>query len=315
MFNMMFKTFIGPVEETANQIYLRPETAGGMFVNFKNVMDTMRPKLPFGLAQSGRVFRNEITPGDFIFRVREFDLMEFEYFINPNDWEKLFESWVAEIAKWLDVLGLDKNKIYYHEIPDGERAHYSKRTIDIEYQFPFGMKELCAIAYRTNFDLTQHQKFSGQDLSYTDPYTNEKFIPHVLEPTFGLDRAVLSAIVEAYTEEKMENGDTRAVLKLPRVLAPFKAAIFPLVSNKDNVVGKAKEVFKLLQPVFNVTFDDNGNVGKRYRRQDEIGTPFCITVDFDTLEDDTVTVRDRDTMKQERVKIAELAGHLKAKLV
>jgi glycyl-tRNA synthetase len=315
MFNMMFKTFIGPVEETANQIYLRPETAGGMFVNFKNVMDTMRPKLPFGLAQSGRVFRNEITPGDFIFRVREFDLMEFEYFINPKDWEKLFESWLAEIAKWLDVLGLDKNKIYYHEIPDGERAHYSKRTIDIEYQFPFGMKELCAIAYRTDFDLSQHQKFSGQDLAYTDPYTNEKFIPHVLEPTFGLDRAVLSAIVQAYTEETMENGDTRAVLKLPRVLAPFKAAIFPLVSNKDNVLDKAKEVFKLLQPVFNVTFDDNGNVGKRYRRQDEIGTPFCITVDFNTLEDDTVTVRDRDTMKQERVKIAELAGHLKTKLV
>ncbi len=313
MFNMMFKTWIGPVEETSQLIYLRPENAQGMFVNYKNVLDTMHPKLPFGVAQTGRVFRNEITPGDFIFRTREFDLMEFEYFVHPKEWEKHFGMWLEEIGKWLDFLGLDKNKIYYHEIPKEERAHYSERTVDIEYQFPFGMKELCAIAYRTDFDLKSHMDKSGEDLTYFDDKTNEKLIPHVIEPTFGLDRAALAVIAESYNEEKV-NDEIRVVLKMPPYLAPYKVAVFPLVANKENIVNKAKDVFETIRPHFNAVFDDIGNIGKRYRRQDEIGTPYCITIDYDTLENNDVTVRDRDTMKQERIAIGELANWLKDKL-
>jgi len=313
-FNMMFKTWIGPMEGSASQVYLRPENAQGMFVDFKNVLDTMHPKLPFGIAQTGRVFRNEITPGDFIFRVREFDLMEFEYFIDPAQWEELFEMWMKEIARWLDFLGLDRKKIYYHDIPDGERAHYSKRTVDVEYQFPFGMKELCANAYRTDYDLKNHELHSKKDLSYFDDKTGKKIIPHVLEPTFGLDRALLATLVEAYTEEELESGDSRVVLKLPRALAPYKVAVFPLVSNKEDIVAKAQAVYKELKPHFYTAFDDIGNIGKRYRRQDEIGTPWCVTVDYQTFEDNTVTVRDRDTMKQERISVPELVSYFEERL-
>ncbi|MBI2624882.1 MAG: glycine--tRNA ligase [Candidatus Nealsonbacteria bacterium] len=300
-FNMMFKTFIGPMEETASEIYLRPENAQGMFVDFKSVLDTMHPKLPFGIAQAGRAFRNEITPGDFIFRVREFDLMELEYFINPKDWNKLFEAWVLEIAKWLNFLGLDSKKIYYREIPDGERAHYSKRTVDVEYQFPFGKKELCAIAYRTDYDLKQHQEYSGKDLTYFDEKTGNRFIPHVLEPTFGLDRALLAVLTEAYTEK----GE-RVYLRIPAKLAPYKAAVFPLLANKPGLVKLARKIYDDLRKDFMIAWDDRGNIGKRYYAQDEIGTPYCITIDFDSLKKKDVTIRDRDTMKQKRVKIKEL---------
>ncbi len=312
-FNMMFKTFIGPMEETASQIYLRPENAQGMFVDFKSVLDTMHPKLPFGIAQIGRAFRNEITPGDFVFRVREFDLMEFEYFIHPQDWEKLFEMWLEEIRKWGDFLGLDRKKFYYHEIPDNERAHYSKRTIDIEYEFPFGMKEVWAIAYRTDYDLKRHEEYSGKDLSYYDEKTGEKFVPHVLEPTFGLDRTVLAVISEGYTEEK-----DRIVLKLSPKIAPYKAAVFPLLANKPELVKLARKIYDELRkdpPAGGmVAWDDRGNIGKRYYSQDEIGTPFCITVDFKSLEKDGVTVRDRDTMKQERIKIENIIEYLSEKI-
>ncbi len=314
-FNLMFRTFIGPVDDSSAQIYLRPENAQGMFVDFKQVLDSLHPKLPFGIAQAGRAFRNEIAPGEFLFRVREFDLMEFEYFIHEKDWEKLFEMWLKEIWAWLDFLGLDRKKIYLHEIPDGERAHYSKRTIDIEYQFPFGMKELCAIAYRTDYDLKSHIEKSGKDLTYFDEETKERFIPHVLEPTFGLDRALLATLVEAYQEEKLEGDETRVVLKLPKTLAPYKVAVFPLLANKPELTKQAEEIYKTLKPHFHTAWDDRGNIGKRYRSQDEIGTPWCITVDFDTLKDDTVTVRDRDTMKQERVKTGGLIQYFQKNIL
>ena len=304
-FNMMFRTWIGPMQDTESLVYLRPENAQGMFVDFKSVLDTMHPKLPFGIAQIGRAFRNEITPGDFVFRVREFDLMEFEYFINPKSWEELFEMWLKEIARWLDFLGLDRKKLYYHEIPDGERAHYSKRTVDIEYEFPFGMKELCAIAYRTDFDLKRHQEYSGKDLTYFDEKTGERFIPHVLEPTFGLDRALLAVISQGYTEEK-----DRIVLKIPAKLAPYKAAVFPLLANKPELVKLARKIYDDLKEDLVLAWDDRGNIGKRYYSQDEIGTPYCITVDFESLEKGDATVRDRNTMKQERIKISDLKKYL-----
>ena len=314
-FNLMFRTFIGPVDDSSAQIYLRPENAQGMFVDFKQVLDSLHPKLPFGIAQAGRAFRNEIAPGEFLFRVREFDLMEFEYFIHEKDWEKLFEMWLKEIWAWLDFLGLDRKKIYLHEIPDGERAHYSKRTIDIEYQFPFGMKELCAIAYRTDYDLKSNIEKSGKDLTYFDEETKERFIPHVLEPTFGLDRALLATLVEAYQEEKLEGDETRVVLKLPKTLAPYKVAVFPLLANKPELTKQAEEIYKTLKPHFHTAWDDRGYIVKRYRSQDEIGTPWCITVDFDTLKDDTVTVRDRDTMKQERVKTGGLIQYFQKNIL
>lgn len=300
-FNTMFKTWVGPMEETANLVYLRPENAQGIFVDFKSVLDTIHPKLPFGIAQIGRAFRNEITPGDFIFRVREFDLMEFEYFVYPDQWQEIFEMWLKEIAKWLDFLELDKNKIHYHEIPDGERAHYSKRTIDIEYQFSFGTRELCAIAYRTDYDLKRHQEYSGKDLTYFDEKTGQRFIPHVIEPTFGLDRAFLAAISEGYRED----GD-RIVLKIPSKLAPYKVAVFPLLANRPQLVKLARKIYDNLRKEFMVAWDDRGNIGKRYYSQDEIGTPLAITVDFQSLDDKTVTLRDRDTTKQIRIKINQL---------
>lgn len=318
-FNMMLKTSLGPKEDTSSVAYLRPETAQAMFVNFKNVLDTSRKRLPFGIASQGRAFRNEITPGNFIFRQREFDLMEFEYFVKPSEWEQYFEYWLGEMKKWVKDLGVADAKVHYVEIPEADRAHYSKRTIDVEYEYPFGQKELYGLAYRGSFDLDSHMKASGADLQYMDPTTNEKFVPHVIEPAFGLDRSVLVTLLEAFTEDVTNE---RTYLKLPYWTAPYKVAVFPLLANKPALVEKARAVYSLLSTVYSTAWDDRGNVGKRYYAQDEIGTPFCITVDFDTLGEegsdpakiDTVTVRNRDTMQQERVKISELQSYLADKL-
>ncbi|HZM63685.1 MAG TPA: glycine--tRNA ligase [Candidatus Saccharimonadales bacterium] len=306
VFNMMFETNVGPIYDETSKSYLRPENAQGMFVNYKNVVDSLYPDLPFGLAQSGRVFRNEISPREFIFRVREFNLMEFEYFIDPKDWEVEFKKLHDQFYEWTDVLGLDRAKIHELEVPAEDRAHYSKRTIDFEYAFSFGTKEIGAIAYRTDFDLSNHQKHSGVNMEYTIKGSNEKFIPHVIEPTFGLDRMLLATLSEAYTVDEL-NGEKRVFLKLPKALAPVKACVSPLLKNKPELVKKAREVYTMLQKKLGaVMWDDNGNIGKRYRRQDEIGTPHCITIDFQTLEDNTVTVRDRDTAKQQRVAIEHI---------
>jgi glycyl-tRNA synthetase len=281
-----------------------------MFVNYKNVIDSLYPDLPFGLAQSGRVFRNEISPREFIFRVREFDLMEFEYFIRPDKWEEEFQKLHDQFYEWTDMLGLDRAKIHELEVPEADRAHYSKRTIDFEYAFSFGTKEIGAIAYRTDFDLSNHQKHSGVNMEYTVKGSNEKFIPHVIEPTFGLSRMLLAALAEAYTVDEL-NGDQRVYLKLPKQIAPVKACVSPLLKNKPELVSKAREVYTMLQKELGaVMWDDNGNIGKRYRRQDEIGTPACIVIDFQTLEDGTVTVRDRDTAQQTRVAIDQLVATL-----
>jgi glycyl-tRNA synthetase len=315
MFNMMFSTQAGPVDDTSSKVYLRPETAQGMFVNFKNVMDSLHPRLPFGLAQIGKNFRNEITPRDFIFRVRELEIMEFEYFIDPETWEATFAELRQLWLDWIIRVGLNMDDIHELDVPDADRAHYSKKSIDFEYRFPIGVKELGAIAYRTDFDLSNHTKQSGVDLSYTDPVTNKKFIPHVLEPTFGLDRHVLAVISAAYNEEKVGDDDTRIVLKFKPELAPIKVAVSPLLRNKPELVEKAQEVYRMLKKEFGeVMYDDNGNIGKRYRRQDEIGTPLCVVIDFDSLEDHAVTIRHRDTMEQTRVKIAELNGSIKEQL-
>ncbi len=308
-FNLMFKTFLGLTEEKGDEVYFRPEIAQAMFVNFKQVLDTTRVRLPFGIASQGKVFRNEITPGNFIFRTREFDLMEFEYFTRESEWEKHFEYWQNEMREWIKKLGVDINHVHEVEIPEGKRAHYSKRTVDFEYEYPFGQKELYGLAYRADFDLKNHEKSSGQNLKYKDPETGKEFWPHVIEPTFGLDRSVLVALLEAYSEER-----ERVVLKLPTKLAPYKVAVFPLLSNKPELVNKARKIYDDLRPQFMTAWDDRGNIGKRYYSQDEIGTPFCITVDFDSLEDKKVTVRDRDTMKQERVAVGELSVYLENKL-
>ena len=311
LFNMMFSTQAGPIEDTSAKVYLRPETAQGMFVNFKNVLDSIHPRLPFGLAQIGKNFRNEITPRDFIFRVRELEIMEFEYFINPADWEETFARLRELYLDWFTRIGLDHADIHELDVPAADRAHYSKKSIDFEYRYPIGVKEIGAIAYRTDFDLSNHMKHSGVDLSYTDPQTGDKFVPHVLEPTFGLDRHVLAVINAAYVEEKVGEKDTRIVLKFKPELAPVKIMVSPLLRNKPELVEKARAVYQDLKREFgDVAFDDNGNIGKRYRRQDEIGTPLCVTIDFDTLEDKAVTVRHRDTMAQTRVKISRLAATL-----
>lgn len=308
-FNLMFKTFLGPVEDDSAVAHLRPELAQAMFVNFKNVLTTSRKRVPFGIAAQGKVFRNEITPGNFIFRTREFDLMEFEYFVRESEWQKWFEYWLQEMKSWLNDLGVPDEHLHFIEIPDGERAHYSKRTVDIEYDYPFGQKELYGLAYRGDFDLKRHSDSSGEDLRYTDPDTKEEFLPHVVEPTFGLNRTLLVVLLEAYREE----GE-RKVLKLPAQLAPYKAAVFPLLANKPSLVELAREVHTNLLKEFPTDFDDRGNIGKRYFSQDEIGTPYCITVDFDSLEDKAVTVRDRDTMKQERVPIVDLVAYVTKKI-
>ncbi|MBI1755179.1 glycine--tRNA ligase [Candidatus Azambacteria bacterium] len=306
-FNLMLKTFLGSAEEQANVAYFRPETAQAMFVDFKQVLDTTRKKLPFGIAQIGKAFRNEITPGNFIFRTREFEQMEIEYFVREADWKESFEEWRSQMWSWMtDTLGLKKEHIHELEVPDGKRAHYSKRTIDFEYDYPFGTKELYGLAYRGDFDLKNHFKEAPP---YRDAETNELFYPHVIEPTWGVDRSVLAVLCDAYAEE-----EGRVVLKLRPHLAPYKAAVFPLLANKPELVAKAKEIHSALKMHFAVAWDHRGNIGKRYFAQDEIGTPWCVTVDFQTLEDNTVTVRDRDTLKQERIKATELASHIAGKL-
>ncbi|OHA18754.1 MAG: glycine--tRNA ligase [Candidatus Taylorbacteria bacterium RIFCSPHIGHO2_01_FULL_46_22b] len=310
-FNMMFKTQIGATEDETSISYLRPETAQGMFVNFKNVYDSFHPKLPFGLAQIGKAFRNEIAPRDFLFRVRELEQMEIEYFVRPSEWEEKFEEFRKEVWEFTKDVGLPKENIHELEVPDGERAHYSKRTIDFEFDFPFGKKELYGLAYRTDYDLGSHSKASTVPLEYFDEDTKERFTPHCIEPSFGVGRTMLAVLASAYTEDEM-GGETRTFLKFAPAVAPVKIAVFPLLKNKPQLVEKAREVYALLKKEFGaVEFDDNGNIGKRYRRQDEIGTPFCVTVDFDTLEkDNTVTVRDRDSGIQTRVAIAELLERL-----
>ncbi len=317
-FNMMFKTQIGAVEDSSATVYLRPETAQGIFVNFKNVLDAYHPKLPFGIAQIGKAFRNEITPRDFVFRTREFEQMEIEYFTKEENWQDNFTALHKEMRSYIESLGIPSDKVYDLEVPEEDRAFYSKRTIDLEFDYPFGRKELCGLAYRTNYDLSQHAEFSGKDQNYFDEQTGEKFIPHVIEPSFGVDRLVLAVLTSAYTEDEL-GGEPRSYLKLNYNVAPIKAAIFPLLKNKPELVDKARELYRMLKrEVGQVAFDDNGNIGKRYRRQDEIGTPYCITVDFDTLGEkpellDTVTVRDRDTGDQQRLKISELVEFLKSK--
>ncbi len=316
-FNMMFKTSVGSVDGSDMTVYLRPETAQGMFVNFKNIIDTFHPKLPFGIAQIGRNFRNEIAPRDFIFRVRELEIMEFEYFLAENAWQDTFEYWRIQMRSWFSSLGFADDDIKEIEIPDGERAHYSKRTVDFHFKYPHKFDEIGGLAYRTDFDLKKHIERSGVDLRYLDQATNERFVPHVLEPTFGLGRHLLAVLAKSYTEDEL-GGETRVVLKFPAHLAPIKAAVFPLLKNKPELVAKAREVYVMLKKeIPQIVWDDNGNIGKRYRRQDEIGTPFCVTIDFDTLGEnpalkDTVTLRWRDTGAQERLTVSEVAEHIRS---
>jgi glycyl-tRNA synthetase len=318
MFNLMLKTFLGPSEDQTSVAYFRPETAQAMFVQFKNVQQTSRKPIPFGIAQVGKAFRNEITPGNFVFRTREFEQMEIEYFIpvpkTDEDWNKYFEEWKEQMISWMrDDLKLDMAHVHELEVPEEDRAHYSKRTLDFEYDYPFGTKELYGLAYRGDFDLQNHMKASGEDLSFLDPQTNEKYVPHVIEPTWGVDRSFLAVMLDSYREEG--EGDAKRVwLALPPKLAPYKVAVFPLLKNKPELVEKARGIYDELSKHFMVAWDDRGNVGKRYYSQDEIGTPFGITVDFDSLEDNAVTIRDRDTAQQERVKISELQTWLHNKI-
>lgn len=314
-FNLLLKTFLGPVEDEAGLAYLRPETAGGIFVNFKNVLATTRRRLPFGIAQIGKCFRNEITPGNFIFRTREFEIAELEYFVKPDDWEKHFERWLAEINRfWREVVGVRDDHLVWREIEPRDRAHYSKRTVDIEYHYPFGVKELHGLAYSTDFDLKNHAAASGVDLFYTDPATGAKFLPHVIEPTWGIERMLLVTMLEAYHEEEASTAEageteTRVVLRLPKNLAPIQVAVLPL-SKKPALSEVARELAGRLRLAgFSTEYDETQSIGKRYRRQDEIGTPFCVTVDFDSLADQAVTVRERDSMKQERIKIDEVEDY------
>jgi len=316
-FNLMLKTFLGPVEDKTNLVYFRPETAQGMFVNFKNVLDTTRLELPFGLAQVGKAFRNEITPSNFIFRTREFEQMEIEYFIPPpetdKNWQKYFDNWRQEMRLWIEDIGINFNHIEEIEVPESERAHYSKRTIDFFYDFPFGKNELYGLAYRTDFDLRNHEKHSGVNLKYRDSETGKEYWPHVIEPTWGVERSVLAVLLEAYNEEGQGNVK-RIILKLKPSLAPYKVAVFPLLANKPKLTELAREIYADLKRNFSAIWDDRGNIGKRYYSQDEIGTPYCITVDFQSLDDQTVTIRDRDTTKQDRVAIKEINSFIKEKL-
>jgi glycyl-tRNA synthetase len=310
-FNMMFKTQAGVTEDKDSIAYLPPETAQSIFVNFKNVMDSFYPDLPFGIAQINRGFRNEISPREFLFRQREFRMMEIEYFVQPDNWEKSFEKWRKDTHAFFKKIGLSEDRIHELEVPKEDRAHYSTRTIDFEFDFPFGRRELSGLAYRSDYDLKKHQEASGKTMEYKPKDGGKAFIPHVIEPSFGLDRLILAVLSSAYTEDEVE-GEKRVFLKLPANVAPVKVAVSPLLKNKHDLVEKAKEVYKLLKKEVSgeVMWDDNGNIGKRYRRQDEIGTPYCITIDFQTLEDDTVTIRDRDTTKQERVKTEELISRI-----
>jgi len=313
-FNMMLQTKVGAVEDSASTTYLRPETAQGMFVNYKNIVDTMAPKLPFGMAQIGKAFRNEITPRDFIFRVREFEQMEIEYFVNPAEWEKYFEYWKDEMIEWMGAIGLDMSRVHDVEVGDDDRAHYSSRTIDFEFEYPFGQKELYGLAYRGDYDLTKHADYSKTKLQYTDQTTNETFVPHVIEPSMGMDRTILAVLLSAYREDVV-GDEPRVYLDFKPNMAPYKIAVSPLMKNKPELVEAAQRVFGQLKSKFgNVVWDDNGNVGKRYRRQDEIGTPFCVVIDYETLDDQAVTVRDRNTTDQERIAIDDLENYFVEKL-
>jgi glycyl-tRNA synthetase len=314
-FNMMFKTNAGPVDDENSITYLRPETAQGIFTNFKNVVDSFYPDIPFGIGQQGKAFRNEISPRDFVFRSREFEQMEIEYFVHPSKWEESFELWRKLVWEWTGALGLPKESVHELEVGDGDRAHYSKRTIDFEFDFPsIGRDELLGLAYRTDFDLGNIERVSGKKMDYRPKDGGEPFVPHVIEPSFGVERAVVAVLASAYTEDEV-NGEKRAYLKLPNHLAPVKVAVSPLLKNKPELVAKAREVYAMLKKEFgNVMWDDNGNIGKRYRRQDEIGTPYCVVIDFETLEGDTrdtVTVRHRDTTDQQRVPIKDVGEMLK----
>ena len=306
-FNMMFKTSVGATESEDSVAYLRPETAQGIFTNFKNVVDSFYPDLPFGIAQQGKAFRNEIAPRDFVFRSREFEQMEIEYFVNPENWQEAFDELLKSTHEFLEALGLNPDNIHELDVPAEDRAHYSKKTIDIEYDFPIGKEELMGIAYRTDFDLMNIQRVSGKSMEYTIKGTNEKFVPHVIEPSFGVERALMAVLSSAYREDE-QNGSKRVYLALPEHLAPVKFAVSPLLKNKPELVEKAREIYANLSKKNpgRVMWDDNGNIGKRYRRQDEIGTPHCVVVDFQMLEDDTVTVRERDTTEQRRVNIKDL---------
>lgn len=312
-FNMMFKTSVGPVEDEKSVSYLRPETAQGIFTNFRNVVDSFYPDVPFGLAQQGKAFRNEISPRDFVFRSREFEQMEIEYFVHEKDWEAEFEKWVNNIEEFLDKLGLPKDKIHKLEVPEADRAHYSKRTIDFEFDFPIGREELLGLAYRTDFDLMNIQKASGKSMEYRPKDGSAPFVPHVIEPSFGVERAIMAVLTAAYTEDEV-NGEKRIFLKFPASLAPVRVAVLPLAKNKPELVKKAREVYDMLKKELGaVMWVDTGNIGKNYRKMDEIGVPYCITVDFETLEGatkDTVTVRHRDTTSQERVSIQSLVESL-----
>lgn len=323
-FNLMFKTYVGATEDESSITYLRPETAQAIFVQFKNVLDTSRKKLPFGIAQIGKAFRNEINPRNFTFRSREFEQMELEYFCRPNQGMELLEYWKEERLKFYEAIGIPRAKLHVLTVPDEERAFYSKGTYDIEYDFPFGRQELEGVAYRTDYDLTQHQKASGKSLEYFDDEVKQKFIPHVVEPSAGVDRTVLALICEAYSEDEApdEKGklETRTVLRFHPRIAPVKCAVFPLLKNKEELVAKAKQIVDLLRPHMFVFYDESGAIGRRYRRQDEVGTPFCVTVDFETLGErdpnlrDTVTLRERDSMKQDRVSIKALPDIIRAKV-
>ncbi|GAB4377479.1 MAG: glycine--tRNA ligase [Calditrichia bacterium] len=308
MFNLMFKTFMGPVEDESNVVYLRPETAQGIYVNFHNVREAGRQKIPFGIAQIGKAFRNEITPGNFIFRTREFEQMEMQYFVQPGSDEEWFEFWREERIKWYDRLGIRKEKLRLHQHGEKELAHYAKAAFDIEYEFPFGWSEIEGIHNRTDFDLRRHQEYSGKDLRYFDQEKNEKYIPYVIETSTGVDRLMLTVLVDAYDEE-----EERVVLRLKPEIAPIKAAVFPLVK-KDGMPEIARNIFQGLMKHFKVFYDESGSVGRRYRRQDEAGTPFSITVDSQTLEDDTITVRERDSMAQERIGKEKLREYLQDRI-
>lgn len=305
-FNMMFKTWVGATDNDDALAYLRPETAQGIFTNYKNVVDSFYPDLPFGIAQQGKAFRNEISPRDFIFRTREFEQMEIEYFIDPANWETEFDKWIKLCEDWCDVLGLPAEKVHKLEVSVEDRAHYSKRTIDFEFDYPSGRNEMFGLAYRTDFDLMNIQRNSGKNMEYVVKGTNRRFVPHVIEPSFGVERAIMAVLTTAYTEDEL-SGEKRVYLKLPEYLAPIKYAVSPLLKNKPELVEKAREVYLALkQKCGQVMWDDNGNIGKRYRRQDEIGTPYCVVIDFETLENDTVTVRHRDNTSQTRAKITDL---------
>jgi glycyl-tRNA synthetase len=312
-FNLMFKTYAGPVEELAAEVYLRPETAQGIFYNFKNILNSMRTKLPFGIAQIGKSFRNEITPKNFIFRIREFEQMELEFFTDSKTTNEWFNYWVQERYKWYLKLGFKKGNIRQRIYSQDELSHYSSATTDIEYQFPWGFDEIEGIANRTDYDLKKHSQFSGEELVYFDEKTKSKITPYVIEPSAGVERILLAIFLEFYDEDTVDN-ELRKIFRFPPFLAPIEVAVFPLLGNRDNLTKKAQEVYQTIKKNFITLYDDSGSIGKRYRRQDEIGTPFCLTIDFQTLEDNTLTIRDRDTTNQTRIKIEEINDYLTEKL-